>query len=266
MNDFDDSVLRDQLQRLGGHGPDEAGAYLALQQRVGVAKRRRAAAVVGGLGVTLMIGFAAAAYQPPSSSRLVPANGGGNDAVVTLPTTASNADTTSSSTAISTPTINGNTDDKGNNGNTDSSAPQTGTDSTSPSPIDVPATTAHTVPHGHATTSAPATTTAPTVPATTSTEPSSSSSVPTNITENATISSSGGTATVHLQGGVLSVVSISASADHDCVTDKNASDRIRWVCRPTPATTGVGTTPGNTSHLDFSIGLDGHLVAVSTET
>lgn len=273
MNDFDDSVLRDQLQRLGGHGPDEAGAYLALQQRVGVAKRRRAAAVVGGLGVTLMIGFAAAAYQPPSSSRLVPANGGGNDAVVTLPTTASNADTTSSSTAISTPTINGNTDDKGNNGNngnTDSSAPQTGTDSTSPSPIDVPATTAHTVPHGHATTSAPATTTAPTVPATTtaptipattSTEPSSSSSVPTNFTENATTSSSGGTATAHLQGGVVSLVSYSAAPDHDCVVERTLSDRVRITCRPT-----LFNTLGNTSHLDFSIGLDGHLVAVSTET
>jgi hypothetical protein len=271
MNDFDDSVLRDQLQRLGGHGPDEAGAYLALQQRVGVAKRRRAAAVVGGLGVTLMIGFAAAAYQPPSSSRLVPANGGGNDAVVTLPTTVGNADTTSSSTVISTPTINGNTDNNGNtnsdnannpgNSNPSTSAPQTGTDSTTPSPIDVPATTAHTVPHGHATTSAPATTTAPTVPATTSTEPSTSSSVPTNFIEDASASSSGGTATAHLQGGVVSLVSYSATADHDCIVERTLSDRVRITCRPT-----LLNTVGNTSHLDFSIGLDGHLVAVSTET
>ena len=279
MNDFDDSVLRDQLQRLGGHGPDEAGAYLALQQRVGVAKRRRAAAVVGGLGVTLMIGFAAAAYQPPSSSRLVPANGGGNDAVVTLPTTVGNADTTSSSTVISTPTINGNTDNNGNsnsdnannpgNSNPSTSAPQTGTDSTTPSPIDVPATTAHTVPHGHATTSAPATTTAPTVPATTtpptvpattSTVPSTSSSVPTNFIEDASASSTGGTATVHLQNGVLSLVSYSAYAGHGCVVDP-PSNRIRITCRPT-----LFNTLGNTSHLDFSIGLDGHLVAVSTET
>ena len=89
MNEFDDSVLRDQLQRLGGHGPDEASAYLALQQRVGVAKRRRAAAVVSALGVTLIIGFAAAAYQQPSSSRLVPASGGGDDAVVTVASTVS---------------------------------------------------------------------------------------------------------------------------------------------------------------------------------
>jgi len=277
MNDFDDSVLRDQLQRLGGHGPDEAGAYLALQQRVGVAKRRRAAAVVGGLGVTLMVGFAAAAYQPPSSSRLVPANGGGDEVVLTLPTTVNNADTTSSSTVISTPTINGNTDNTDNTSNANNpgnsspstSAPQTGTDSTTPSPIDVPATTAHTVPHGHATTSAPATTTAPTVPATTtaptvpttmSTVPSTSSSVPTNFTEDASASSTGGRATVHLQNGVLSLVTYSASAGHDCVVDP-PSNRIRITCRPT-----LLNTLGNTSHLDFSIGLDGHLVALSTET
>ena len=85
--------------------------------------------------------------------------------------------------------------------------------------------------------------------------------MPTNFTEDASASSSGGAATVHLQGGVLSLVSYSATADHACVVERTLSDRVRITCRPT-----LLNILGNTSHLDFSIGLDGHLVAVSIET
>ena len=46
----DDSVLREQLQRLAGHFPSDEVAYAALQNRVRAAKRRRAAVAVSTFG------------------------------------------------------------------------------------------------------------------------------------------------------------------------------------------------------------------------
>ncbi len=63
MSGYDDSVLRDQLQRLGGHYLDDDIAYTRLQQRVRIAKRRRVATVMTGLGAICVLGFGAVALS-----------------------------------------------------------------------------------------------------------------------------------------------------------------------------------------------------------
>ena len=81
MSDFDDRELRDSLQRLAGHPGDETAAYAVVQQRVRVAKRRRA--VVGGSGLIALCiaGFVLVGFDRRSGETLTPATDG-----ITVPT------------------------------------------------------------------------------------------------------------------------------------------------------------------------------------
>jgi hypothetical protein len=240
MNEFDDSVLRDQLQRLGGHGPDEDNAYLCLQQRVRLAKRRRAAAVLGSLGVTLMIGFAIGSYGGPSASHLAPADGG-NDVFVTSsavsnstestePTTDSvevTSATEASDTSVASPSGNGNgpanTQSHSGPGKTGSSVPNSSTASTLQPPV------------------------------TTKTDSTLASVPPTNSLSK---TSMGGTVTASLQKGVISLVSHVANPGWSFSIDKQDPDRLKVRFE----------LDGNTSHIEFTIAADGTLQGAVNES
>lgn len=244
MSEFDDSVLRDQLQRLGGHGPDEDGAYVRLQQRVRIAKRRRAAVVVGGLGVTLMLGFAAAAYQSPTSSHLAPADGGGNDVFVTVSSVTESTESTPSSSieanevtvATNAPVIvveNSSNSGKGSSnsghGNGSSGRPASPITSTT-STLQPPTQPVNTV--------------APVPPA----------------YETKTGVAIGGNATVKLQGGMLSFLDARNAPGFTYKIDKNDGDRIRITFQM--ENNGVSST----SHIEFTVGGDGHIQVDVTES
>lgn len=242
MNEFNDSVLRDQLQRLGGHGPDEDEAYLRLQQRVRIAKRRRAAAVLGGLGVTLTLGFAAAAYQHPTNSRLAPADGG-KDVFVTVSSvtettealpSASSEPTEGSVDTTQPATVASNASNSGNNNSNSTSQAQSSQGKSG----------SGTVSNNTASTVEPPTTTNTVISAT---------PIPPTSSESLVKSSAGGTATVKLQGGGLVLVSYAPSPGFTQQVDRNDPDRIR--------VTFHGDVSGNSVsyHIEFTIE-SGHIV------
>ena len=106
MDEFEDSELRSQLQRLGGHGPDDEAAYASLQRRVRVARRRRSVAMLGGLGVVVALGIATLAFNNRNGSQLSPANSGGHDSLVTQTTNESRtSDPASTLPETTAPTI-----------------------------------------------------------------------------------------------------------------------------------------------------------------
>jgi hypothetical protein len=239
MNEFDDSVLRDQLQRLGGHGPDEDGAYLRMQQRVRIAKRRRAAAVIGGLGVTLVVGFAAASLRQPAASHLSPATGGGNDVFVTVSTVENTTDSTEPS----------------------STEPQvSATEVSSPDATNVPNTTKNSSGNqghgstnsGHGGSTATNGTTSSTLQPPATTKPSSTLvSIPAATADTTSATSSGGKVVVKLDAGSISIASISAVQGYTYQIDKNEGDRIRVTFKLDG--NGNGNSNGGTSHIEFTL-------------
>ncbi len=242
MNEFDDSVLRDQLQRLGGHGPDEDGAYMRMQQRVRIAKRRRAAAVIGGLGVTLVVGFAAASLRQPTASHLSPASGGGNEVFVTVSTVSDTTDSTEpsstesqvSSTEVSSPDA---TNPANPNQNSGSNQGHGSTNS------------------GHGGSAATNATTSSTLqpPATAKTDSTLASVPPTNSLSK---TSMGGTVTASLQKGVISLVSHPGNPGWVFSIDKQDPDRLKVRFE----------LDGNTSHIEFTIAADGTLQGAVNES
>jgi hypothetical protein len=237
MNEFEDPVLRDQLQRLGGHGPDEDSAYLRMQQRVRIAKRRRAAAVLGGLGVTLMLGFAATAYQQPTVSHLAPADGGGNDAFIPVSTVSESTESAPSSSSepveVTLATVAAN--------------------SVASVPSNADQNTGSTQKHGnsgssHGGTVASDTTTASTLQPPVTTKPAGGNvPVPPATFIIKTGYSSMGSASVKLENGKLTFLTVSEISPFTCSPDKQESDRVRVRCH--------GDVNGNsaTSHIEFSL-------------
>ncbi len=252
MNEFDDSVLRDQLQRLGGHGPDEDGAYMRMQQRVRIAKRRRAAAVIGGLGVTLVVGFAAASLRQPTASHLSPASGGGNEVFVTVSTVSDTTDSTEpsstesqvSATEVSSPDATNpaspiqNSGSNQGHGSTNSGHGGSATNATTSSTLQPPATT----------------------------KPGSTLvSIPAATPDTTSATSSGGKVVVKLvvklDAGSMSIVSISAAQGYTYQIDKEDGDRIRVTFH----LDGNSNSNGGTSHIEFTLD-NGKVVASVVES
>ena len=234
MNEFEDSELRSQLERLGGRWPDDDAAYARLQRRVRVARRRRSAAIMTGVGVAAALGFAAVVFNNRSDSHLSPADSVGDDTLVTQ---------TSNDTRTSEP-----------GGSAPETSVPTGTNSvgttTKPSG---PNNTAATVrgQNGGATT-------APFVvpPVTNPSDPTTAPGPPSGIDETMTPASKGGTITVRLHSGVLSLLDRVTNADYTSQIEKNESARIR---------VRFDANAGGYSEIEVTIGSDGHMLVNVTE-
>src|SRR5262245_53763935 len=104
MSEFDDQVVRDQLQRLAGHYPDEDVAMAAMLQRVRVAKRRRAVVGAGGLCAVLVLGLSTAAFVNRDTHHLAPvaSNEVDDDSTTSLDSSTSSSDPTTSASTSTT--------------------------------------------------------------------------------------------------------------------------------------------------------------------
>ncbi|CAB4881843.1 unannotated protein [freshwater metagenome] len=223
MSEFDDSDLRGQLQRLAGHGPDDDAAYARLQRRVHVARRRRSTAMLGGLGVIVALGIATIAFNNRSDSQISPANSSAEITEVSAPaqqsTVATTAPTGPDTSAVKNP----------------------GT--AAPSTVDTPGTTPAVL---------PATTPSPNQSPSTTT---SASTGPLPAGETRSGVSLGGTITVRLQNGALTLVGTTANPGHTSQIEKNEATRVRVRF---DASNGF-------SRIEVTIGPDGHMIVDVTE-
>lgn len=187
MSEFDDHDLAERLRRLGGAMPDAGAAHTQLRRRVTVARRRRAAAWSGGAAVMLLAVVGAYAAGSRQGSSVQPATTG---------------DTTATSVPTSAPT----------------SAPTT---------ADVGATSS---PTSAASTSVPASTTLSTVGSGTTAPGTSTSVAPTTAAPPAPVTSTysgiGGSITVRLQAGTLSLLSTQPAAGYAVTETRTEADRV----------------------------------------
>ncbi|MDP2290187.1 MAG: hypothetical protein Q8M22_03310 [Actinomycetota bacterium] len=212
MNEFHDPDLENLLGRTGGPFPDVNVAFQQVQGRVRQVKRRRAA-VVSGAACSLL--FAAAVFagtRQPGSDTVRPGDStgerdslpGSTDTLSSSPDQSlvpvTDGSTNSSVTPVSTPTVTapGATTPTG-------SAPGGSTPSSSTPTSSTPATTPTTT----------ASTTASTSPATTPPAP---------VTQ--TFSGVGGSVTVRMQNGTLTLVSSSPATGFAADVRKASGDRV----------------------------------------
>jgi hypothetical protein len=186
MNEFDDPELRRMLHNSGGAPLDVDAAFDRVQGRVRQVKRRRAAAVGGAAGC-LVLGMA------------VFAGTRANDGGTVRPAATSTDIETSVPASTSTPVT---------------------TASTSPTATTVTTTVTTTAPSVATTVTAPTTTPAssPTTAAGTTPPPA------TPVTR--TFSGVGGSITVRLENGSLTLVSTNASAGFGTEIQKSSGDRV----------------------------------------
>ena len=225
MSEFDDPGFRDQLQRLGGHYADDEIAYATVLQKVRVAKRRRAAAVFGGLGAACLFAIGAFAVTSNDSHRLSPADSGveQNQAISETtgvqrpePTT-----TTESSEPAPTETIET---------TATTTPPTSAVEPISPTPSDTPSSNTSSSNQGSGSkgTGSKGTGTASSSPPSSSAPDfTPSSSTPVSTTEVRTFVSQGGSITVRLQDNQLSLLGTKANAGYQLELDKNEPSRIR---------------------------------------
>ncbi|HEX2784444.1 MAG TPA: hypothetical protein VHN36_12740 [Ilumatobacteraceae bacterium] len=203
MSEFHDPELRQELGRLSGPYPDENAAFAAWQRRVGQARRRRAMAWTTGAAMSVIVGVvAAAAMQGQNQHSVVP-----EKATETTVNTSTTVATTVATTIVKM-VVTESTDES--TSTTDTTLPSNTTPSsedvviTMPPPETgdaggaVPVVTTHKAKPG----SGGGTTATPTTPSTPNTDNNDSHGV------NKTITSIGGTITVHQFGDHLAIVDI----------------------------------------------------------
>jgi len=205
MSEFDDPDLRGQLGRLSGPFPDENAAYATMQRRLVRAKRRRAVAWSGGAAMSVLVVVAAyAAGTRQSDDSLRPATTGGS-IDVTAPTTVDSTTSTSSTPTGSTVLVPV---------SPTSVAPGVTTPSATIPGTTTPRTT------GSAATSNPGTSNPGTSP---STNPSVTGP-PAPVSS--TFNSEGGSITVRLQNGTLSLVKADPSPGFEITEQRDEPDRV----------------------------------------
>ena len=198
MSDFDDPVVRDQLQRLAGHHLDDDVAYANLMARVHTAKRHRVVVAVSvACGAALIVVGASLFVNRDTRSITPVANSSVSDPVITDPE----------------PTT----------------AAPTSTDVATSSPTTEASSTAETVPSISVIggTSVVETTPPPTSPPPKS-SPSSSATpaAPANPTAQ-TFSTKGGTLTIQTRDGAMSIAGHHENPGYTFQIDRNDPDRIR---------------------------------------
>lgn len=212
MNEFHDPDLENLLGRTGGPFPDVNVAYQQVQGRVRQVKRRRAV-VVSGAACSLL--FAAAVFagtRQPGNDTVRP-GGSSDDGRDSFPdstdTPSSSPDhslvpatdgATGSSVAVTTPTVT-----------TPGATTPTGTDSGGSTPSSSTPTS-----------STPATTPTTTASSTASTSPATAPPAPVIQT----FSGVGGSVTVRMQNGSLTLVSSSPAAGFVADVRKASGDRV----------------------------------------
>ena len=272
MSDFDEQILRDRLQRLGGRLPDEDAAYAALQHRVRAAKRRRGGIASATLAVLCVLGLVVAVLPGRNHQTVTTAtnqvagpddspDGPGSSTTATtakpLATTAS-TDSTDSTTSTAPSASTSSTEDPlpsvvqpdqpkpgaefpNNTTSTDSGPSNTTGTSTK-------GTTAHT--------SSPAPTASPAtpVPGTDNQDTGMSSPPAGSGVETRTFAAAHGSITVQLQDGRLTLLGQQPADGYTFSLDRNDPDRIRVRFRGDQAT----------SQIDVSIAA-GHIVGIVLE-
>lgn len=221
MSEFDDPGFRDQLQRLGGHYTDDEVAYATLLQKVRVAKRRRAAAVFGSLGAACLFAIGAFVVTGNDSHRLRPADSSVEEDQVISETT--DVEPPESSTAVTESTEPASTETIATTAST--TAPTEATAPISLTPNVSPPSNTSSSDHGSGSkgkgTTSSSSSSSPAPAAT----PSSSSTV--SVAEVRTFVSDGGSITVRLQDGSLTLLDTTANAGYRLELDKNEPSQIR---------------------------------------
>lgn len=203
MNEFDDPDLGRRLRAAAGADPDVAVAQQAVHRRVARARRRRVAAVSGTAALLLLsVGVVAAVGNGRTNNHLISTADTSSlpgdtvqitSTVSSLPTTSvedlPNTGLTTSSTVAADPT----TTVAASVDTTATSSPATDTPTT-PSSTGGTVTTKPKAPPASTNTTAPTVTPAPPIPTTGA------------VDETQTFSSVGGSVTVRLSGGRLSLV------------------------------------------------------------
>ena len=248
MSDFEEQILRDRLQRLGGRLPDEEAAYAALQQRVRVAKRHRAVIGSGGLVGALVLALVVANLPGRNHQSVTTATDGVTvpDASVSAPTSSTDTSTTEPG-ATSTPDTMSLTSGP-NTPLTKVSSPTGNTSASAPS---LPSVVQPTAPSsgtsgggskGTTTPTSPPESTAapdPSVPETDPAVTQSSTAPISSVDETRTIDAAHGSITVHLVNGQLTLVDQHAEDGYDFRLDRNDPDRIRVRFRSDQATSQI---------------------------
>lgn len=247
MSEFDDPGFRDQLQRLGGHYADDEIAYATVLQKVRVAKRRRAAAVFGGLGAACLFAVGAFAVTSNDSHRLSPADSGVEQNQAISETTGvqrPEPTTTESSEPAPTETIET---------TATTTPPTSAVEPISPTPSDTPSSNTSSSNQGSGSkgTGSKGTGTASSSPPSSSAPDfTPSSSTPVSTTEVRTFVSQGGSITVRLQDNQLSLLGTKANAGYQLELDKNEPSRIRvkFVIDSHESSIDVTISDGHLSH------------------
>ncbi len=189
---------------------------------------------MSGLGVVAALGFAGIMLNNRGGSHLSPADSSGDDSLVTQ----TSAETRTSDSAESLP---------------QTSLP-TGTNVVSPTTRPTgPTNTAATVPGQNG----GAATTAPVVvpPITNSPEPTTTYAQPPDIDETKTDVSKGGTITVRLRAGVLTLLDQMTNSGYTSQVENNEATRIRVRF----------DTSNGYSRIEVTIGSDGHMLVDASE-
>jgi cytoskeletal protein RodZ len=204
MNEFDDRHLASTLARLGGEQPDDNVAYAAVLGKVRRARRRRAVALTGGSMLGLVLLATSVAVNTGRSDR-------------SLRPATENGSVVDDSVDVSRPVGN----DTNRTDTIESVATTLDTTATS---IDSPSTnvSAPASPSTPDQTQAPSPTSPPSSPATTpATAPATT----------ATFSGVGGSITVRLQNGTLSLVGTSAAGGFSVQVNQGGGQRVEVVFR-----------------------------------
>jgi hypothetical protein len=207
MSDFDDDpVVRDQLQRLGGHYPDEDLAYAAVVQGARRFKRRRAVVGAGGLCAVLLFGFGAGAVFNRDTQQLSPALSSVEDD--------DQFDDESTSTAVTTTDATTTTSTTMAESTTSSSEPE------SAEATEVPEVTAPEP-------TLPASSVAGSHSSSSSSSTSHSSGDGHSTSTSTTYSGTGGSISVKVTDGVIAISGHTTTPGFQMIIDKNEPQRVR---------------------------------------
>ena len=226
MSDFEDREVRDQLQRMGGRGPESDEAYARLQIGVRRAHRRRAVSVLTGLGLTVVLAFSAAVYANRSHSQVTPADGGTDSAITTGNSELTTDDTQpDDSVTVSAPQKSG----EDTSGSPGTQKP----DSSSGNP-----TPAGPTPGGRPANQPPTPTTDVESPV---------------VDETKTAMSPGGSITVSLHNGVLTLVSHSANSGYSYQLEDSEPENIRVRFENSNGHSRIEATIAQDGHINFAV-------------
>jgi hypothetical protein len=255
-DEFNDPELARRLSRLAGSTPDVAPAYVGVQRRVATVRRRRVA-MISAAGVSALV-LGVFALRPQSGADEINVAGESDNGSLlntipdineSSPSTAPGVTETSegpettlagSATTVVTSTTPATTGDAGAPGVTDA-GPLTSVGSAgpgvtrpgAPAPTNLPVAPVPTQPRPPVTTRPP-TTTRPPAPATTVARPPATTVAPAPVTTPAPApidvtrsqSSGGGSITVRLSGGVLSLVSSTPSSGFEKDVRSSGPSRV----------------------------------------